>query len=306
MGKRVLFVLNPTAGRGEIRTHLLDVVQLLTEAGCSVTVHPTSGPGEIAPLLKQCGEDYDLILSSGGDGTLNETISGLMELQRRPLLSYLPAGTVNDTATNLRLPHGTLAAAEVAITGVPTPMDVQSFNDRWFFYVAAFGLFTDVAYATPQEQKHVWGRLAYLMQGVRALSDVQSYRVRLELEEQTVEDEVIFGAVCSTTSVGGFHPPAIQERVDLRDGLSEVLLVRRPKTLADFSNMASALLRLDFDSPYFYFAQTRHARLTFDESVPWTLDGEYGGDVREVEIRNHPGAIQIMCPSSLPSASLSR
>ncbi|MBO6054642.1 MAG: diacylglycerol kinase family lipid kinase, partial [Oscillospiraceae bacterium] len=294
MGKRVLFVLNPTAGRGEIRTHLLEVIQLLTEAGYSVTVHPTSGAGQIPDLLRESGGSYDLILTSGGDGTLNETVSGLMDLDPRPLLAYIPAGTVNDTAANLHLPLSILPAAEIAVKGTPSLMDVQSFNDKWFFYVAAFGLFTDVAYATPQEQKHVWGRLAYLMQGVRALSDIKVYRVRVETPEETLEESVIFGAVCSTTSVGGFHPSGIRDRVDLHDGLSEVLLVRQPRNLADFSSMASALLRLDFDSPYFFFAHASSVRFTFEDAVPWTLDGEYGGTVQAAVIRNHPGALRFM------------
>ena len=297
MGKRVLFVLNPTAGRGEIRTHLLEVIQLLTEAGYSVTVHPTSGAGQIPDLLRDNGGSYDLILTSGGDGTLNETVSGLMGLDPRPTLAYIPAGTVNDTAANLHLPLSILPAAEIAVKGTSTLMDVQSFNDKWFFYVAAFGLFTDVAYATPQEQKHVWGRLAYLMQGVRALSDIKVYRVRVETPEETLEESVIFGAVCSTTSVGGFHPSGIKDRVDLHDGLSEVLLVRQPKNLADFSSMASALLRLDFDSPYFFFAHASSVRFVFEDAVPWTLDGEYGGAVREAVIRNHPGALRFMVPA---------
>ena len=297
MAKRVLFVLNPNAGRGEIRAHTLEVIEELTRAGCMVTVHPTSGPGEIAPLLAQIGGDYDQILACGGDGTLNETVSGLMQLPERPLLSYIPAGTVNDTATNLHLPRDIPAAAHVAAHGTPIPIDAQSFNDRWFFYVAAVGLFTDVAYATPQEQKHALGRLAYLMQGVRALSDVKSYHVRVELPDRVIEDEVIFGTVCSTTSVGGFHPSAIQERVDLADGLSEVLLVKRPKTLVDFNNMTTALLRLNLDAPDFYFIHSPEARFYFEEPVPWTLDGEYGGDVKEALIRNHPSALRILVPN---------
>ena len=298
MGTRVLFVVNPYAGRGEIRGRLLDVVQLLTRAGCTVTVHPTSGPGEIRRLLGEVGPQYDMILASGGDGTLNETVSGLMALPERPLLAYIPAGTVNDTATNLNLPRGILQAAQVAVSGREFRCDVSCFNDRWFLYVAAFGLFTDVAYATPQQQKHSLGRLAYLLQGVRSLSDIRVYRVRVTTPEQEFEDDVIFGMVASTTSVGGFRAlgRGLKRYVRLDDGLSELLLVKNPKNLVEFNAMAGALLRLDFTAPYFHFLQTTEALLEFRSPVAWTLDGEYGGSVREAHIVNHRGALRIRCP----------
>ena len=202
MEKRLLFVVNPYAGRGEIRGKLLEVIQLFSGAGYTVTVHPTTGPGEIQKLLARCGTEYDMVVASGGDGTLNETVSGLMELERRPLLGYIPAGTVNDTATNLQLPRNILKAARVAVEGTVFPCDVSSFNSRWFLYVAAFGLFTDVSYDTPQQQKQTLGRLAYLLRGVRALSEVKTYHVRVTMPDRILEDDVIFGAVCSTVSVG--------------------------------------------------------------------------------------------------------
>ena len=298
---RVLFVVNPYAGRGEIRARLLDVVQLLTRAGHTVTVHPTSGPGEILTLLARVGQDYDMVLASGGDGTLNETISGLMELTQRPLLAYIPAGTVNDTATNLRLPRNILQAAEVAVSGREFRCDVASFNERWFLYVAAFGIFTDVAYATPQQQKHSLGRLAYFLQGVRSLSDIRVYRVHVTTPEQEFEDDVIFGMVASTTSVGGFRSlgKELRRYVRLDDGLSEVVLVKNPKNLAEFNAMAGALLRMDLRAPYFYFLQTSEVLLEFRQPVPWTLDGEYGGTVREAHIVNHQGALRFQAPPEL-------
>ena len=295
MGKKILFVVNPHAGRGEIRGKVLEVIELLTKAGHTVTVHPTTGPGDIRALLPTLEGQYDMILASGGDGTINETVSGLMRMKNRPLLAYIPAGTVNDTATNLSLPRSIRKAAEVAVKGKEFPLDISSFNGAWYVYVAAFGVFSDVAYATPQQQKNLLGRLAYLLQGVRSLSDVRTYRVRVKTAQQEFEDEVIFGMVCSTTSVGGFSPSAkgLKERISLSDGLSEVILVKRPRTLADFSNMAASLLRMDLTSKYFHFLQADRVEFTFEERVPWTLDGEFGGSVSDATIINHPRAVRI-------------
>ena len=295
MGKKILFVVNPHAGRGEIRGKVLEVIELLTKDGHTVTVHPTTGKGDIAALLPPLEGQYDMILASGGDGTINETVSGLMQMRTRPTLAYIPAGTVNDTATNLSLPRNILKAAEVAVRGQEIPLDISSFNGSWYVYVAAFGIFTDVAYATPQQHKNLLGRLAYLMQGVRSLSDVRTYHVRVKTPVTEFEDDVIFGMVCSTTSVGGFSPSpkGLKDRISLCDGLSEVILVKRPKTLSDFSNMASSLLRMDLTSKYFHFLQTDRVEFTFEERVPWTLDGEFGGSVTTATVRNHRGAIRI-------------
>jgi len=295
MGKKILFVVNPHAGRGEIRGKVLDVIELFTRAGHTVTVHPTTGKGDIVALLPPLEGQYDMVLVSGGDGTINEAVSGLMQMQDRPLLAYIPAGTVNDTATNLSLPRNILRAAEVAVKGRAIPLDISNFNGQWYVYVAAFGIFSDVAYATPQQHKNLLGRLAYLMQGVRSLSDVRTYHVRVKTPVTEFEDDVIFGMVCSTTSVGGFSPSprSLRERISLSDGLSEVILVKRPKTLTEFSNMAADLLRLDLSGKYFHFLQTDRVEFTFPERVPWTLDGEFGGSVQSATVVNHPGAVQI-------------
>lgn len=303
MGKKILFVVNPHAGRGEIRGKVLDVIELFTKAGHTVTVHPTTGKGDIAALLPPLEGQYDMIVSSGGDGTINETVSGLMQMRNRPVLAYIPAGTVNDTATNLSLPRNILRAAEVAVSGQVVPLDISSFNGQWYVYVAAFGIFTDVAYATPQQHKNLLGRLAYLMQGVRSLSEVRTYHVKVKTSVTEFEDDVIFGMVCSTTSVGGFSPSprSLRERISLSDGLSEVILVKRPKTLTEFSNMAADLLRLDLNSKYFHFLQTDRVEFTFQEHVPWTLDGEFGGSVKSATICNHRGAVRI-CAATEPQS----
>ena len=205
MGKKLLFFVNPKAGHGDIRSVLLEILQIFTQGGFDVTVHPTSGPREITQVISQVGEDYDMVVSIGGDGTLNETVSGLMTLNHPPLLGYIPGGTVNDVAATLSLPKNPLEAAKTIVTGREFVMDIGAFNDRWFTYVAAFGAFTDVSYATPQPDKRILGRLAYLLQGVNRLADIRPIHVRMWIDGQMIEDDVLFGMVASTTSVGGFR-----------------------------------------------------------------------------------------------------
>lgn len=296
MGKKMLFFVNPNAGHAEIRSCLMEVLQIFTVGGFEVTVHTTSGPKDLTQQILARGDQYDIIVCTGGDGTLNEAVSGLMGLEKRPLLGYIPGGTVNDVASTLGLSHDPIKAAQDIVHGQPYAIDIGEFGEgKWFTYVAAFGLFTDVAYETPQQDKRALGRLAYLLNGVRALSDVKSVHVRLTCQGQTVEEDVLVGLVCSTTSVGGFKTTKALP-IALNDGKSEIVLVRDFKNVADFSAAAGCLLRQDFQAPYFITFQASEATFEFDEPVAWTLDGEYGGTMTQVSVRNHQRALEIIVP----------
>lgn len=296
MRKKMLFLINPNAGKGEIRGNLLAVLDIFTAAGFDVTAHPTRAPKEITQFIAEHGEEYDRIVCSGGDGTLNETLTGVMRLEKRPPIGFLPEGTVNDFAASLRVPRNMVQAAQIAAEGREFSCDVGRFNDRFFTYVAAFGAFTAVAYETPQSQKQALGRAAYILEGIRSLSEIRPYLVRFTHNGFVFEDEVILGMVLNATSVGGFKINDNAE-VMLDDGLSEVMLIRRVRNLVDFSAMLSAVLRQDFSSEYFYFFKTDSVTLEFDEKVPWTLDGEYGGSVRHAVIENCNNAVRIMVPN---------
>ena len=295
--KKMLLFVNPNAGHTEIRGSLLEVIRIFTQGGYEVTVHTTSGPRDLTAQITARGSEYDMIVCTGGDGTLNEAVSGLMTLENRPPLGYIPGGTVNDVASTLGLSKNVITAAQDIIHGRPFPLDIGSFGaDRWFTYVAAFGLFTDVSYDTPQEGKRVLGRLAYLLNGVTSLAHVKPVHVRMTCDGKTSEADVIDGLVLSTTSVGGVFKAPKNLGISLNDGLSEVVLVRDIKNLGDFNAAATSLLRMEFPEPYFITAQTDRVSFEFDAPVAWTLDGEYGGDVQQVDIRNHQRAIDIIVP----------
>lgn len=295
--KKMLFLVNPKAGRAEIRNNLLDVLNLFTAAGYDVMVHPTQKAKEIPALIGQIGGGYDCVVTCGGDGTLNETVTGLVQLDAPPLLGYIPSGTVNDFATSLQLPRDVMQAAEVVLHGREFRCDVGIFNGRPFAYVAAFGAFTAVSYETPRAEKQALGRAAYLLQGIRSLSEIRPYWVRLEHDGIVEEDEVVFGMVSNSISIGGFKTMPNPDEIALDDGLSEVVLVRRIKTILDMNAVTSALLRQDFSSEHFLCFKTAHLRMTFCEEVPWTLDGEFGGNVQEAVIENRCRAFRIMTPA---------
>jgi diacylglycerol kinase (ATP) len=292
--KKLLFIYNARAGKGKIKQTLPAILDCFTRAGYLVTAYPTQAKADATRIVAELGGEYDRVVCSGGDGTLNETISGLLEVENRPVLGYVPAGTTNDFSKNLMLPRGMEGAAETAVEGVPRPCDIGRFNGRPFVYVAAFGAFTDVSYDTPQEFKSMFGHLAYIMEGVTRLGSLKSYVLRVEHDGGIVEGEFLYGMVSNTISVGGFQGMPAEE-VKLDDGLFEVLLVRQPKNANELQSIVVTLAR---QSPppggAVALFHTSRLKVTCAEPVPWTLDGEYGGAPAVVEIENCKHAITIV------------
>lgn len=292
--KKLLFIFNPLAGKGFIRGHLPGVLDAFTKAGYLTTAYPTQSKGDATRAAAELGGEYDRVVCCGGDGTLSETISGLLSLDPAPVLGYLPAGTTNDFSRNLKLPRGLEAAARTAVTGPVRKCDVGRFNGKTFIYVAAFGAFTDVSYDTPQEFKNAFGHLAYLLQGVTRLGSIRSYRLEIAHDQGTLEDEFIYGMISNTVSVGGFKSLPASE-VQLDDGLFEVVLVKRPKTLPELQSIITALLQQKAtDGGAVISFHTSRLRVACQEALPWTLDGEFGGDPQIADIENNYQAIELV------------
>lgn len=292
--KKLLFIYNAQAGKGQVRTRLAGLLNVFSKAGWLVTVYPTQSQGDAMSSAAWLGGSFDRVVCCGGDGTLHDTVSGLMTIENRPPLGYIPAGTTNDFARNLKLPQGYDKRAAVAAEGVPRPCDVGRFNGAYFVYIAAFGAFTDVAYATPQQFKNIFGHLAYLMEGVARLGSIESYHLTVEHDGGTETGEFIFGMSSNTISVGGLIGLPADE-VALDDGLLEVLLVRTPKNPMELQGIAAALVKQKADPGAGVLAfHSKSVKVTCDRSLPWTLDGEYGGNPKVAEIENCRQAVTIV------------
>lgn len=293
--KKLLFIFNPHAGKGAIRGHLPGVLDTFTKAGYLVTAYPTQGKSDATRIAAELGGQYDRVACCGGDGTLSETIAGLLTLNDAPALGYLPAGTTNDFSRNLNLPKVLEDAAYVAATGPAHKCDVGVFNQKTFIYVAAFGVFTDVSYDTPQEFKNLFGHLAYLLNGVTRLGSIKSYPLTITHDGGTLEGDFIYGMASNTVSVGGFKGLPLGD-VSLDDGLFEVLLIRRPKSMTELNNITKALLQQNTtDNDTVIALHTSKLQVTGFEPLPWSLDGEFGGDPLVAEISNNRQAISLVC-----------
>lgn len=292
--KTMLFIINPRAGREQIRGKLLEILDLFSGAGYQVQVHVTQEPKDATQIVRQYGRDVQLVVCSGGDGTLNEVISGLIELEQPPFLGYIPAGSTNDYASSLQIPKSMMEAAQNILSGQPYPIDVGSFcGELYFIYIAAFGAFTEVSYQTPQDKKNLLGHQAYVLEGVKSLAALKTYTMKVEWEDQVLEEEFVFGMVTNTISVGGFKG-LVTQSVALNDGEFEVLLIRKPRTPKDLSNIISYMFLKEEPNDYVYKFKARELKITSQAPVDWVLDGEFGGSRTEVTILNLQGRMQIL------------
>ena len=293
MSKKLLFIVNPTSGKKQSRSPLFDAVSIFSDAGYLVKVHLTTAPGDSTRTVLSEGKRYDIIVSSGGDGTLNETIAGLMQLDKRPLLGYLPRGSTNDFAASLHLSSNPVKAAQAVMEQRLQMLDIGHWNERYFVYVASFGAFTRSSYAAPQAAKNALGHFAYILEGMKDLNTLRPYKVRLTADGEVLDGEYLFGAVCNSTSIGGLMK-LNPERVVLDDGKFEMLLIPSPKTAMDLQNLILALLNQQYDSEGLIFRHVSSVTVEPGEDLPWSLDGEYAPSAQRVEITNQQAALKFL------------
>ena len=292
--KKMLFIMNPYAGQRRANRYLTDILTIFNRAGCDVTVYMTDGPGDGARMVEERAAEMDLIACCGGDGTFNETVTGMLRAGVDVPLGYIPAGSTNDFASSLRLPSNVLEAARAIVEGTTLRYDVGSYGQRYFTYVASVGAFSRTSYATPQNVKNALGHTAYLLEGIQELSQLKNVHVRLELDEDTVvEDDFLFGAISNSTSVGGLLT-LDPKQVDMGDGKFELLLVRAPQDLAELSECIRALRTQKYNCRMITFLSASRVRITASADMDWTLDGEREPGHEWVEANNLHHAIQLI------------
>ena len=291
--KRLLFIYNPNAGKGLLKPKLSDILDIFVKAGYEVTVYPTQKYRDGYKKVARFEGEYDLRVCSGGDGTLDEVVTGMMQREDKIPIGYIPTGTTNDFANSLHIPKDLLKAADVAVNGEPFACDIGRFNKDVFVYIAAFGLFTDVSYQTKQEIKNVLGHLAYVLEGTKRLFGIPSYRIRVTHDGEVIEDEFVFGMVTNSKSVGGFRN-MIGKNVVFDDGEFEATLIKFPKNPLELNDIILSLATGQQDSKYMYSFKTKEVVFESLEEIPWTLDGEFGGEHDSVHIKNERQGLEIM------------
>lgn len=291
--KKLLMIVNPSAGRSKSRGPLFDAVAILSQAGYLISIHNTVCAGDAAETAAREGEHYDVIVAVGGDGTLNEVVSGVLRLEHPPALGYLAQGSTNDFASSLHISNKPAAAAAAIAQATPRQLDIGQWNGRHFVYVASFGAFTRSSYAAPQAAKNALGHFAYILEGMKDLNTLRPYQVRLTADGEALDGEYLFGAVCNSTSIGGLMK-LDPERVVLDDGKFEMLLIPNPKTAQDLQNLVLALLDQHYDREGLVFRHVSSIHLETEQDLPWSLDGEYAASSPVVDIENRQQSLTML------------
>lgn len=291
--KELLLILNPTSGTRKAVKNLSDIISVFNRAEYDTHVYVTSCRGDATKAVEQLGQRTNLIVCCGGDGTLNETITGVIRAGLDVPLGYIPSGSTNDFAGSLRLPGDVVEAAKQIVSGTPVSYDVGTFGDRYFTYIASFGAFTKTSYTTPQNIKNSLGHTAYVLEGIQELSSIRTEHIRMELDGEILEDDYLFGAVCNSTSVGGVVKLK-PEIVDLSDGKFEVLLIRAPRDFAELNECIWALHNQTYNCRMITFRSASTVQITGKNGMVWSLDGEKAEAGEQILIENLPRRITLI------------
>lgn len=293
--KKLLLIINPCAGQRKARRYLTEIVDIFNRNGWMVYIHITAAQGDAAQAVRQYADEVELIVCCGGDGTFNETVSGIMKSGKKLPVGYIPAGSTNDLATSLRLSSNILQAARNIVNGKAVPLDLGCFGGRYFSYVASFGAFTKTSYSTPQNQKNIFGHAAYVLNGIQEISQLKTQTLRFELSDGTIiEDDFLFGAISNSRSVGGILTLA-EDMVDLQDGQFELLLIRAPKDLTELADCIKALQKQTYDCRMLTFLKTSSVLIHAPKDMPWTLDGEREDGHERIYAECLHGALDLIC-----------
>ena len=291
--KKLLFVMNPNAGMRKANRYLTDILGTFNRGGFEVTTYMTAGPGDAIDYVRERAGDVDIVACCGGDGTFNETMTGVLRSGADVPMGYIPAGSTNDFAASLKLPLNPVKAARAIVNGTPRRYDVGKFGGRYFSYVASFGAFTRASYATPQNVKNALGHTAYVLEGIQELSQIRNVHVRMEVDGQNVEGDYLFGAISNSTSVGGILT-LDPRQVDMRDGKFELMLVRMPRDLLELHECIRAVQSQKYDCAMLTFRTAEKIKIYADPSMAWTLDGEREEGHEAVEVVNLHHAISLL------------
>ena len=286
MNKKLLLIINPVAGKMKSKTSLYDIINVFDSNGFDVTVKLTARRGHATEIVVSEHKNYDILVCAGGDGTLNEVVKGLLIADSYVPIGYIPAGSTNDFANSIGLSSNIKQAAENIAKGQAEKLDVGAFKESYFTYIASFGAFTSASYSTPQSTKNAIGHIAYILEGIKDLSTIKPVYIKVEANGETYEDDYIFGGIANSTSVGGIVKLK-KEMVDMSDGFFEVILIKNPKNINHLNDIIKSLLTSEYkNNKSIDYFNAANIRITTEDKVPFTVDGEYADGSGSFTVRN--------------------
>lgn len=300
--KKLLYIYNPMSGQKTIGNHLSEIVEYFSKKSYFPTVYATQKANDAREKVKEFSKEYEEILVSGGDGTLDEVVSGLLKSEEKSIIGYIPTGSTNDFSRSLKIPTDIKKATKLAINGETMDIDVGKFNSKFFTYVAAFGSIAQVSYETDQSMKNIFGRFAYILEGVKTVSNLKAYKAKITIDDEVFEEEFIHFMATNSVSVGGFNN-FYKKNIGLDDGIFEAVLIKKPKGLIELNQIIDGL-RSKKENDNVIFRSGSVFKVESDEKISWTLDGDYGGSYKKSEIKVLNRAVKMRCGFSKDSKEL--
>lgn len=295
--EKLFLVVNPKSGRAMAKSKLLGIVNTLTQGGYSVTVYPTACKNDATRVITELGEEYKTIVCCGGDGTLNEVITGMMNNKNKYRLGYIPLGTLNEWSSSLKISRNPIKAAEDIIGGDTVALDIGKINDSYFAYTASFGAFTSASYSAPQDVKNILGQSAYFFEGIKSISNIKPQKICFNIDGREVSGNFIFGSISNSLSMGGIIK-LDRNTVKLDDGLFEIILIENPASIADFNDILDGILKQDYKRKNILPFTAKKIEMTNCENVDWTLDGEHFKGTEHITVENINKAIDFILPKN--------
>jgi len=293
MNNNMLLIINPKAGKGKINKKIPNIIRNFEQQGYRVKQEYTQRGIKTGEIVSRYKDKTKLIVCCGGDGTLNRIINEIMNWDNKPQIGFIPLGTMNDFAKTMKISTRKTSLSKNINETVGIYSDIGNFNEKYFNYVAAFGAFTSVSYITSQKLKKKYGKIAYILVGMRVLKKIKSYQIQIEFDGKIVDDEFIYGSISNSKSVGGFELFKNND-VKIDDGKYEMLFVKKPKNKIGWINILFSLLFKKYNSKNFIYQQIGKINIKSEKNIPWTLDGEYGGRTKEVKITNNQKSIEYI------------
>lgn len=272
---------------------LTDIDDIFYNGGYDVDIYFTKSRGDATDKVVRAAMNYDIVVCAGGDGTYNEVISGVLKANLNIPVGYIPAGTTNDFASTLGISPILKNSAQKVVLGEPVKLDVGRFGEKYFSYIASFGAFTGSSYKTNQKVKNILGHLAYVLEGIKDLSALKSYKIRIETQAGVIEDDFIFGAVCNSRSIAGIIKLE-EDIVNLSDGQFEVILVRMPAQIIELPKMLTALQNGSNENDNVVFIHADKIKIKTPGRLDWSLDGEHAVTTGAVVIENLNHAVSLV------------
>ena len=297
MRQRILMIVNPKAGRAKIKKYVNDIRSNLEKSEYKIDLKHTTVENSATDIIKNYKKDFDILVVCGGDGTLNQAVQALNDIDKDVQIGYIPTGTTNDFARSLGVAFNKLELSNNMAKYTTERVDLGKFNNRVFNYVVSSGIFSKTSYSTSTKAKNRFGRLAYITAGIKEVFICKPYRLNVKSKDESIEDEFIYCSVSNSKYVGGFNIFK-KEHVEMDDGELEAIFIKKPKSFPKTIRLICKVINGDFKDDHVRYFKTPELEIESDKDTEWSIDGEYSGKVKKIKITNIRKRMEYIVPGS--------